>query len=142
MPGIHRKKELIHQFALCVAAGENIRAWCDEHGVRHETAHRWYKEDQCRRLVEEYRGRAVDLAIGRMAEELGVAVEKIIELIEKGQTDGVKLSAAKVLVEKLIAVQNHAELRAELRRLHDRLGAQEKRRARGTARHPKPARPA
>jgi hypothetical protein len=104
MPGIHRKKELIHQFALSVAAGENIQAWCDEHKLRLETAHRWYKDDECRRLVEEYRGRAVDLAIGRMAEELGVAVEKIIELIEKGQTDGVKLSAAKVLVEKLIAV--------------------------------------
>jgi hypothetical protein len=140
MPGIHRKKNLLHDFALWVAGGGDIPSWCEEHGVRLETGYRWSKDDECRRMVEEYRSRAVDSAIGRMARSLGDAVEKIVELIEKGQTDSVKLSAAKVLVEKLIAVQNHAELRVELHRLNERLAVQEERRARASAKDRKPDR--
>ncbi len=69
----------------------------------------------------------MDRAIGKMSESLGKAVEKIIELIEQGQTDVVKLAAAKALVDRLIDLQNHADLRADLRRLDERLEAQEQR---------------
>jgi hypothetical protein len=142
MPGIHRKKTLIHDFSLWVAAGGDIPSWCETHGMRLETGYRWYKDDDCRRMVAEYRTRAVDLAIGEMAQSLGKAVKKIIHLIEEGETDGVKLSAARTLVDKLIAVQNHAELKSDLKRLDERLGAQEERRARATATTRKPDRKA
>jgi hypothetical protein len=141
MPGKHRKNS-INRFALWVAGGGKVSAWCKEHGVSAKTGYRWYKDDECQRMVEEYRRRAVDRAIGRMARSLGKAVEKIVDLISNGQTDAVKLSAAKALVEKLIDVQNHAELKSDLRRLDDRLDAQEKRRASGTAKAPKSGRPA
>jgi hypothetical protein len=142
MPG-KKQKHLIHRFALWVAGGGKIAVWCKKHGVTTRTGNRWYKEEAVRRMVEEYRGRAVDRVIGKMARSLGKAVAKIVELIETGQTDAVKLAAAKALVEKLIDVQNHAELRAELKRLDERLESQEeRRRARANSKHPKPDRPA
>jgi hypothetical protein len=105
-----------------------IPPWCKEHGVSPVTGRRWYRDESVRRLIEEYRNRVVDRAIGQMARGLGKAVKKMIELIEKGRTDAVKLGAAKALIEKLIDVQNHAELRAELKRLDQRLESQEQRR--------------
>jgi hypothetical protein len=142
MAGIHRKRTLIYDFSLWIAAGGDVRSFCDEHGVRLDTGYRWYRDEECRQMVEEYRTRAVDLAIGKMARSLGAAVEKIVKLIEEGDTDNVKLSAAKTLVDKLIAVQNHAELKSDLKRLDERLGAQEERRARATATTRKPDRKA
>jgi hypothetical protein len=138
-----RRRYMIHQFALWVAGGGRIPAWCKQHGVGVTTGYRWYKREEVRRLVDEYRARVVDRAIGRMARSLGKAVKKIVDLIETAQTDAVKLAAAKALVEKLIDVQNHAELRAELKRLDQRLESQEeRRRARANSKHPKPDRPA
>jgi hypothetical protein len=125
-----------------VAGGGRVNKWYAENGVSRTAAYRWYRSDAFKRMVEEYRRRAVDRAIGRMAKSLGKAVEKIIHLIEQGQTDAVKLSAAKALVDKLIVVQNHAELTADLRRLNQRLEDQEKRRARGNPKDPGQARPA
>jgi hypothetical protein len=81
-------------------------------------------------MVQEYRRRAVDRAIGKMAGSLGKAVQKMVELIERGQTDVVKLAAAKSLVDRLIDVQHHAELKDDLERLGERLDAEEERRAR------------
>jgi hypothetical protein len=141
MAARHRKY-LIHQFALWVAGGGKIAAWCKEHGVSLGTGLRWYRDESVRRLVEEYRNRVVDRAIGKMARGLGKAVKKLIELIETAQTDAVKLAAAKALVEKLIDVQNHAELRVELKRLDERLASQEeRRRARANSKPPRPDRP-
>jgi hypothetical protein len=142
MAARHRKY-LIHQFALWVAGGGKIAAWCKGHGVSLGTGLRWYRDESVRRLVEEYRNRVVDRAIGKMARGLGKAVKKLIELIETAQTDAVKLAAAKALVEKLIDVQNHAELRIELKRLDERLEAQEeRRRARANPKPQRPDRPA
>jgi hypothetical protein len=141
MPG-DSAKSLKCQLALWVAGGGRVKHWYKKHGVSASTAYQWSKSAPFKRLVEEYRRRALDRAIGRMARGLGKAVEKITELIEAGQTDAVKLSAAKTLVDKLIDVQNHAELRADLRRLDERLGREEERRASGNPKPPAPAGPA
>jgi hypothetical protein len=113
------------QLALWVAAGGKVSAWCKANGFARTTGYKWYAQPEFRRMVEEYRRRAVDRAIGKMARSLGKAVAKIVELIEQAQTDAVKLAAAKALVEKLIDVQDHAELQADLRRLEERLAAAE-----------------
>jgi hypothetical protein len=107
--------------ALWVAGGGKVSAWCRARGIARPTAYKWYATDEFRGMVEEYRRRAVDRAIGQMARGLGKAVGKIVELIERGQTDGVKLAAAKTLIDKLIEVQDHADLKADLTRLGERL---------------------
>jgi hypothetical protein len=122
------------QLALWVAAGGKVADWCKANGVARTTGYKWYAQPGFREMVGEYRRRAVDRAIGKMAKGLGKAVAKIVELIEKGQTDVVKLAAAKALVDRLIDVQNHAELQADLRRLREQLGAEEREREETDAR--------
>jgi ABC-type uncharacterized transport system ATPase component len=109
------------QLALWVAAGGRISVWCKAHNIARQTGYKWYATDEFRRMVEEYRRRAVDRAIGKMARSLEKAVEKMVELIERGQTDAVKLAAAKTLVDKLIEIQEHADLKADMARLSERL---------------------
>jgi hypothetical protein len=60
-----------------------------------------------------------------MAKGLGKAVAKVVQLIEEGSDDHVKLSAAETLIDKMLQVQGRAELKAEIRRLDERLAAQE-----------------
>ncbi len=130
-----------NQLALWVAAGGPIAPWCKKFGIPKGTAYHWCKQDSFKRMVQEYRRRAVDRAVGTMVKGLGKAVAKVVELIEKGETDRVKLAAGKALVDKFIAMQSHAELMAELNRLDERLRAQEKRRASGHPKAGKAARP-
>ena len=128
MPGVYSNPQF-HQLALAVAAGMKIRDWCEDNHVPVRTAYHWYKKDQFKQLVNEYRRRAVDRAIGKMAKNLAKAVSTIVRLIEEGQNDNVKLSAAKTLIDKLIDVESHSELKTELQQINERLTVQEKRRA-------------
>jgi hypothetical protein len=123
-------KSLFRNLALFVAAGGKVATWCDSNVAR-GTAHHWYRSDEFQRLVADFRRRAVDRAIGKMAKNLGKAVEKIVKLVEEGESQAIQLSAAKSLIDKLVHVQNHTEVKDELRRLDDRLSAQEKRRGGG-----------
>ena len=121
-------ENLFHQLALAVAAGEKVATWCVAHGVATRTAYTWHKRDAFQRLVGAYRRRAEDRAIGKMAKNLGKAIAKMIQLIEEGRDDRIKLSAAETLIDKLLQFQCHAELGDEIRQLNERLAAQEKRR--------------
>ena len=135
-------KSLFRDLALSVAGGGSVSTWCESYEVARGTAYHWYRDDAFQRLVAEFRRRAVDRAIGKMAKNLGKAVEKIVKLVEDGESQSIQLSAAKSLIDKLVHVQNHAEFKDELRRLDERLAAQEKRRAGGTRKPPSAARPA
>jgi hypothetical protein len=124
-------ENLFHQLALAVAAGRKVASWCEESGVKPRTAYSWCQREAFQRLVQRYRRRAEDRAIGMMAQGLDRAVERIVQLIEKGRSDAVTLSAAKTLIDKLLVVQSHAERNDEVRQLDERLKAQEKRRETG-----------
>jgi hypothetical protein len=109
------------QLALWVAAGGKITDWCRENAVCLKTACTWSGSDAFRREVAAHRRRAADRAIGRMARHLGKAVGKIDRLIEQGRDDGAKLAAAGSLVGKVLDDRGHAELKARLRRLGERI---------------------
>ncbi len=127
---------LFHQLALAVAEGRSVASWCKANGVATRTGYDWFTRDEFQRLVTAYRRRAEEQAIGRMAKNLGKAVNKVVQLIEEGLDDHVKLAAAEVLIDKLLVVRGHAELEAELRRLDERLEAQEDRRESGAEKPP------
>ncbi len=129
MPGPH-PKSLFRDLALAVATGETIKSWCQKNGVEPSTACGWQRKVEFQRLVEQYRRRAVDRSIGKMAKNLSKAVTKIVRLIEAGQSESVQLSAAKTLIDKLLHVQNHTELKRELQQIDERLTAEEQRRGR------------
>jgi hypothetical protein len=130
MPGPH-PKTLRPQLALWVAAGGKIRTWCEKNKIPRGTAYEWSKKDTFKQLVEDYRDRAVDRAIGKMAKNLGKAVETIVDLLKADRADHIKLSAAKTLIDELLRVQSHTQFKAELQQLNERLAVQEARRAQG-----------
>jgi hypothetical protein len=109
--------------ALWVANGGKLTDWCREHSVSLKTACTWSGSDWFRREVEAHRRRAADRAIARMARRLGESVAEIDRLIERGRDDGARLAAAETLVGKLLGVRAHAEMRAGLRRLAERIEA-------------------
>ncbi len=127
-------KSLIRELAQAVAAGEDVSTWCEKRGVQSATASEWQRRNSFQQRVAELRHHAVDRAVGKMATNLGKAVERIVTLVEEAESQSVQLTASKTLIDKLLLVQNHAELRNELRRLDERLAAQEKRRGIGLSR--------
>ncbi len=129
-------KSLFCDLALFVAAGGKVTSWCEANEVARGTAYQWRRNEAFERLVAEFRRRAVDRAIGKMTKNLGKAVEKIVELVEGGESQAVQLSAAKSLIDKLVHVQGHTAVNDELRRLDERLAAEEKRRGGGTWKAP------
>ena len=120
-------KSQFDELALAVAAGRKVSSWCEENGVAPRTAYAWYKREEFRRLVARYRRRVEERAVGRMARNFGRAVAKVVQLIEEGVNDHIKLSAAEILIDKLLYMQKHAELKQEIRRLEERLAARESR---------------
>ena len=141
MPGEY-SKPLFYQLALAVAAGSKITAWCKEHDVAVRTAYHWYKSDAFKQLVREHQRRTVDRAIGKMVKQLTKAVDKIVQLIEEGQNDSVKLTAAKTLIDRFIDVECHAELKAEIYKLDERLTAAERKSGIGSRKPAGSSRPA
>ncbi len=125
MPGPH-PKALITDFALHVASGKKVAEWCEKHHIPLRTAYNWHETKEFKLLVEEYRDRAIDAAIGRMADNLSNAVEYIVKLVDEGTSETVRLSAAKTVIDKLVHVQNHLKLKAEIAEIDRRLTVQEK----------------
>ncbi len=136
------RKLLIQELAQTVAIGENTSTWCETHGIEPATVHDWQRRDTFQQIVAEVRSRAVDHSIGKMAKNLGAAVERIVTLVEEAESQSLQLTAAKTLIDKLLLVQNHAELRNELRQLEERLTVQEERRGVGLPRSRGAGRPA
>jgi hypothetical protein len=120
MPTPH-PDHLKRQLARWVAADRKVASWCQQHGVPRRTAYRWCGSAWFQRLVARYRRPTVDRAVGRMASHMTRAVETIDRLVERGETDAVKLSAARVVITSLLDIGGHAEVSAEIRRLSDRI---------------------
>jgi hypothetical protein len=123
------KKPTIATLALAIAAGRSIASWCRETGEPKRSAYRMAKTPECQQLVQEIRRRAIDRAIGRLARHAAKSVDEIVKLATKGQSEAVRLSAARAVLADLMSVQSHAELEREVRMIKERLDAQEARRA-------------
>ena len=130
-------QDLKRQFAKWVAEGGKVADWCRERGVATGTAYDWYRADWFRRLVEGHRRPALERAIGQMKDSLETAIGELGRLVREGADDGVKLGAATALIDRMIDVQSHAELRARIRWLEARLSAQERRLPDGVPHKPK-----
>jgi hypothetical protein len=111
--------------ALARALGESLKEWSEANGVPPRTVRGWAMTPEFKALVESHRARIVDQAIGKLTRHLTKAVQEMGRLIKEGKDDGIKLAAAKALVDRLIAVHSHAELRARYDELRARLAALE-----------------
>lgn len=116
MSGPH-PRTLIYSLAVAVAAGKSVAAWARANGVALRTAYGWYGRPSFKRLVNRYRRRYVDRALGLLARNLAKAVSEEIRIVEKGEGDPVRLQAARGVVADMISLSRHADVEERITEL-------------------------
>ncbi len=106
--------------AAAVARGMPVEKWAAENGVNERTAYRWAAEPAVRAEVESIRRRALDGAIGRMAECATWAVEGIVRLGDDADSESVRLSALRALLSQYITISNYAGVEGRVAELERR----------------------
>jgi hypothetical protein len=127
-----RPKTQKDDLAQHVATGGTVPTWCQEHAVPITTAYGWHRTASFQLLVEEYRRRAVDRALGTTSANLLKAVNKIVDLIDKEPAGNLQLAAARTLLEQHVHLESHTQFKTQLENLNQRLAQEEKRRAQKT----------
>jgi hypothetical protein len=59
--------------------------------------------------------------VGRLARHAAKAVDQIVALSEKAESEAVRLSAARAVLAELMAVQGHAELEKRMAQIEEQL---------------------
>jgi hypothetical protein len=109
--------------AVAVAQGIPVAEWALRNDVNEQTAYRWAAEPEVRSQVESIRRRALDQAIGGMANRVAWAVEKIVELGKTAASESVRLAALRALMSDLIAISNFSALETRVAKLEERAHA-------------------
>jgi hypothetical protein len=71
------------QLALAIAHGVPINTWARANEVPAQTAYRRARDPKVRRVVETFRRRTIDEAIGRMTQHSTFAVDGIVTVARK-----------------------------------------------------------
>jgi hypothetical protein len=107
--------------ATAIAQGATIAKWAEDNDVGERTAYRWAKEPEVRAEVESIRRRALDQAIGLMAERAAWAVKGIVTLGENAKSESVRLSALRAVMSDFVSVSNHAGLEVRMAEIEEQL---------------------
>jgi hypothetical protein len=107
--------------ATAIAQGATIAKWAEDNDVGERTAYRWAKEPEVRAEVESIRRRALDQAIGLMAERAAWAVKGILTLGENAKSESVRLSALRAVMSDFVSVSNHAGLEVRMAEIEEQL---------------------
>jgi hypothetical protein len=118
MAGEHRegtKEEL----ALALAQGVSAAKWARANDVCKMTAYRWATEPEVREMVESFRRRAIDQAIGRMTRRTLFAVDGIAKLASDAESESVRLSACRAILADTMAVSRYWNLEAKMAEINE-----------------------
>src|SRR5262245_59850441 len=97
MGGEHRESRK-RQLALALAQGISVTHWARANKVPRPTAYRWARDPNVRKVIETYRRRTLDRAIGMMVKRAPWTVGQISVLARDGDTDSVRLRALKTIL--------------------------------------------
>jgi hypothetical protein len=109
--------------ATAIAQGTSIAQWARNNGVPERTAYYWAADSEVRSEVESIRRRALDEAVGEMANRARWAVRGIIELGDSADTDSVRLRALRAVISDFIAVSKFAGLEERMTEIEGKLKA-------------------
>jgi hypothetical protein len=109
------------QLALAVAQGVSIEKWARKSGVPRRTAFRWAKEREVRRVVQAYRRRVIDQAVGQMTKLSTRAVRTIGWLSEEGDSHAIRLKASRAVLSDIIKVSEFSGLEERITEIEDKL---------------------
>ena len=105
--------------AVAIAEGMAIAKWASSNEVPERTAYRWAAEPEVRSEIQSIRRRALDEAIGRMAQRATWAVDGIVELGENAASESVRLSARRAVMSDFIKVSNFAGIEVRVAALEE-----------------------
>jgi hypothetical protein len=109
------------QLALAIAQGVPVAAWARSSGVSRRTAFYWAKHPEVRKMVLSCRRRVLDRAVGRMTKQSNEAVDTIVRISKEGDTDSVRLRAARAVLSDMIAVSSYSGLEERVTELEERI---------------------
>ena len=108
------------QLALAIAQGKSVPAWARQNDVPRSTAYTWANDPNVRRLVEDWRRRSLDRALGSMAAQSSRAVKEMTRLGQTAESESVQLRAWRAVLTDQIAVSKHANLEYRVSQLEEK----------------------
>jgi hypothetical protein len=99
--------------ALALATGQTLRDAADATGIGERTATRRMADPAFRQRVAELRADMVQRSLGRMADGMSDAADKLRELLA-AESESVRLGAARTLLELGVKLRESVELEARL----------------------------
>ncbi len=108
--------------ALAIAGGRTLRDAARAAGVSERTAARRWADKDFRLRVSELREEMTRCALGRLADGMGEAADTLRGLLS-AETDGVKLAAARAILQLGVELRALVELEEKVRELEESLPA-------------------
>src|SRR5260370_17683896 len=98
-----QRKTRVSELATTIAEGNSVAEWARANKVPERTAYRWARDPRVRAEVESRRRRAVDEAIGRMAQRVTWATSGIATLAEHAKSESVRLAPLRSILSDMMA---------------------------------------
>lgn len=109
---------------LALASGQTLRDAANAAGIGERTATRRLADPAFRRRVDELRGEMVRRALGKMADGMADAADRLRQLLA-ARSEAVQLGACRALLELGVKLRENVELEQRLTDL-ERLAAERK----------------
>lgn len=109
-------------FALAMASGAGIKAAAGVVGMPARTCYTWAREDEVRARVAEIRADLTTQAIGKLTATAAEAAEILATIMRDENTPAqTRVTAARAILSDLLALESHAELKAKIEALEERV---------------------
>jgi hypothetical protein len=124
-PGPKRRSTVNKQerVATLLASGVSVRAAAKDAGVAESTVYEWQQNDpEFPRLVAKYRARLIERTLGKLSAVAARAVRTLSDCLKEPTADPVRVRAAAVILERLVAIREHQDLAERLAELEAKVG--------------------
>lgn len=102
---------------LALAKGSTVRSAAEQAGISEATAFRRLKDLEFVNELNRVRGELWNSALGKLTSASDKAVERLTTLIDEGESDAVRLSACKAVLELGVRFRDSIEFASRLERL-------------------------
>src|SRR6516164_4736195 len=106
---------------LHLASGKTVQAAAELCRVSERTIRRRHEDPTFRQRLNTLRAEMIDRGLGKLADAVADAAQTLRNLQAEGESDAVKLSAAKAILEQAVKMCDASELEERLRALEERL---------------------
>ena len=124
--GRRRNQNLMGKCALAVAAGSSVSQWAKANEIPVRTTYGWSRTTEFKSLVASHRQRIVDRAVGKLTKHAQRLSTRSRNFVKSGETDAIKLNAAKAVISTLIEIESHSMTMRTLSDLASRIDSLEK----------------